>query len=247
MKKIVLLLSLFSLIGFTSCSEDETNNVNETAYLFKAKTTSLPVFETQLSEATLVVGVTTTSDVARTFSVEVDAANSTATAAMYTLPSTTVTIPAGSLNSTVKIVGNFAALPAVGARTVALKISGSVPTVTSNATNVVSLFRACATNPVTLAIVFDGYASEIGWTLTQNPSTVLATVAPTAYADGLGTFSQNFCLPAGSYTFTIVDTYGDGLSYPSNGTYKITHNNGTVLVTGGGDFGTGMTHTFTVN
>lgn len=238
MKKIVLLLSLFTLIGFTSCSEDETNNVSETAYLFSAKTTSLPVFETQLSEAVIEVGVTTTSDVARTFTVEVDAANSTATAAMYTLPSTTVTIPAGSLNSTVKIVGNFTALPVVGTRTVALKISGSVPSVTSNATNVVSLFRACATNPVVLNINFDAWASEIGWTLVQNPNTVIESVAQGTYTDVTTTSdSRTFCLPAGTYTFTISDSYGDGID---TGNYSMINNKTTppvVLFSGTGAFG----------
>lgn len=247
MKKLLLILSVFSFFTFISCSEDDSNDIGNTSYLFLSTTTNLPVFEGQVSSVDVKVGVTTKSDVDRVFSIEVDMDESTATPDQYSIPTTEVTIPAGSYSSTFKIFGNYDQLPVDETRTVVLKIKDGVGAVGGKSVNTVSLFRACATNAVTLTFNFDGYASEIGWQLVKNPSTTIASVNPTTYADGLTTFSQEFCLEAGTYTFNVADTYGDGLSFPANGNYSLVHSDGTVLVTGGGNFGSFATHTFTLN
>jgi len=48
------------------------------------------------------------------------------------------------------------------------------------------------------------------------------------------------------YTFTINDSFGDGLSYPSNGSYTLTVN-GTVKATGGGNYGSTESTDFDTN
>lgn len=71
MKKIVLLLSIFSLIFTTSCSEDDSNNIGK-AYMFLSKTTNFPVYDEPSTSLEVEVGVTTKSSSDRTFSISID-------------------------------------------------------------------------------------------------------------------------------------------------------------------------------
>ena len=86
-------------------------------------------------------------------------------------------------------------------------------------------------------LALDCWGDEISWELTDGASSVLYSGGP--YTQGLpggaGTISEQWCLVEGDcYTFTIDDTFGDGMNgaqYAScdvDGTYSITQN-GTVL------------------
>ncbi|MFD2542836.1 immunoglobulin-like domain-containing protein [Lacinutrix gracilariae] len=86
---------------------------------------------------------------------------------------------------------------------------------------------------VTLSITFDNYPEETSWTIADGSSSVVASGGTYAsQADG-STLNVNVSLPAGCYTFTINDAYGDGIccSY-GNGSYSLT-DGGTVLASGG--------------
>ena len=67
------------------------------------------------------------------------------------------------------------------------------------------------------------------------------------YANGLASFTTQFCLTPGTYTFIMNDSYGDGLSDPGNGSFDFKLLNGTILASGGGNFGFSITRTFTIN
>ena len=79
-----------------------------------------------------------------------------------------------------------------------------------------------------ITIVPDNYPSQISWTLEDSDGTALATG---------GANSTEVCLPSGCYTFTINDSYGDGICCDhGTGSYTLSTSNGGVLATGG-DFG----------
>jgi hypothetical protein len=107
----------------------------------------------------------------------------------------------------------------------------------------VAIEPPCLLNEVFLNLVFDGYASECTWELTDDEGTVIASGGP--WEDGTASAEAEFCLDDGTYTFTIYDAYGDGLSYPENGSATIT-SNGEQLVYIEGDFGESDSGTFTL-
>ena len=86
---------------------------------------------------------------------------------------------------------------------------------------------------ITVNIVTDAYGSETTWSISDG-STTYMTGGP--YADNtttqvpvIGTIPSNNCV-----TFTIEDTYGDGMDAGfGSGSYTITDGNGTIVATGG--------------
>lgn len=78
--------------------------------------------------------------------------------------------------------------------------------------------------PVVLDLVLDCYGSETSWELTNDVNTVL--FSGNNYADNAaGLISDVWCLNEGCYTFTINDSYGDGIYglpwCPSSGSVMI--------------------------
>jgi lysyl endopeptidase len=107
---------------------------------------------------------------------------------------------------------------------------------------------------VDLELTVDCWGSETTWTIADENSTVLYSGGP--YTDGTGgtTISQSFCLSAACYTFTINDTYGDGMygsqygSCSVDGNYIISQN-GEILaqiIATNSDFGNQEVNTFCV-
>ena len=99
-------------------------------------------------------------------------------------------------------------------------------------------------NTVSLYIVLDCYGEEISWELVNDNGNVIDSVEEGTYPggstgqtmeEGGSTQEQEICLSAGCYTFTITDSYGDGLtgsefSCGIDGTpFSITDENGEVL------------------
>lgn len=105
--------------------------------------------------------------------------------------------------------------------------SGSGPY--SSAINVTTTGSNCRTG-ANLTLITDNYGSETSWTLTRNGSTV---ASGSGYANNT-TYTENFDFGAGSYVFTINDSYGDGIccSY-GNGSYTITDGSGSTIASGG--------------
>lgn len=95
----------------------------------------------------------------------------------------------------------------------------------------------CSDNEVTLTITFDNYPEETSWSIvTDGGTTVASSSYSTANADG-STVTETLCLPNDCYTFTINDTYGDGMccTYGS-GSYTLTGPSGQIK--SGGSFTT---------
>ncbi|MDH5366882.1 MAG: GEVED domain-containing protein [Cyclobacteriaceae bacterium] len=87
---------------------------------------------------------------------------------------------------------------------------------------------------VTLTLIVDNYPEETSWTITDDVATVVASGGLyTTTADG-ATVIETACLEDGCYTFTINDTYGDGICcLYGNGSYVLKDELGTVLASGG--------------
>ncbi|MFA0964448.1 S8 family serine peptidase [Roseivirga sp. BDSF3-8] len=84
---------------------------------------------------------------------------------------------------------------------------------------------------VTLTLVTDNYGSETSWTLKNASGTTVASGS--GYANNT-TYTEVFSGLEGEHTFTITDSYGDGIccSYGS-GSYNLTDSQNTVIVSGG--------------
>jgi Zn-dependent metalloprotease len=104
----------------------------------------------------------------------------------------------------------------------------------------------CVTGVVYLSITLDNYPEETAWTLRDAANNVVASASySTANPDG-STVTETFSgLSAGDYTFTITDSYGDGIccSY-GQGSYTLSSDAG--VIRSGGSFGSSETTNFCV-
>lgn len=80
----------------------------------------------------------------------------------------------------------------------------------------------CEGTEIGFTLITDNYGSETSWTLT-GPMGLVA--AGDNYASNIS-INETFCLPDGCYTFTINDSYGDGIC--------CTYGNGFYALSGGG-------------
>ncbi len=97
---------------------------------------------------------------------------------------------------------------------------------------------------VILNLTTDYYGSETTWALTNSEGTELANGGP---YDSNTSYSEVFDLSIGTgYTFTIYDSYDDGIESP--GGYSFEDAEGTVIVSGGASIPTtGESMTFDIN
>jgi lysyl endopeptidase len=101
---------------------------------------------------------------------------------------------------------------------------------------------------VNLDLTTDSWGSEISWEITNNSGFVVDAGGP--YPDGTPNTAYNsiLCLSPGCYTFTIFDSYGDGLFDGQNsGNYTITDSSGTSVVQSTvANFGDSISHNFCI-
>lgn len=98
---------------------------------------------------------------------------------------------------------------------------------------------------VEVFIEFDGFATETGWEITDSNGDTVMMVPFGTYPPKTESTTEEVELASGStYSFTIFDVFGDGLSNPEDGSYSVTQGD-TELVSGGGNFGREETTEFT--
>ena len=90
---------------------------------------------------------------------------------------------------------------------------------------------SCVPGDVTLNLTTDNYGSETSWTVKNSAGTTL--YSGSGYGNNTS-YTETFTLADGDYTFTINDSYGDGIccSYGS-GSYTLTDGNGSTMKSGG--------------
>ena len=98
---------------------------------------------------------------------------------------------------------------------------------------------------VTLTLVVDNYPEETSWTITDDQGGTVASGGTYNSTPDGSTVIETSCLAAGCYTFTINDTYGDGIccSY-GNGSYTLT--DGSSTLASGGSFGSSEATNFCI-
>ncbi|UGS23090.1 DUF4832 domain-containing protein [Flavobacterium channae] len=271
--KLIKSIAFYSAVALSltmmSCEDDNSgdNSASNFVGLENYQTVEIADGETVVVEGRILASEATGED--RTFNLMVDP-STTHGAANYSVPAT-VTIPAGSKEGTydVTIVGNslvdgnkivvyLETAEGVNHSTTYGTYSNGVLTGVGTAKSTFNLYRPCASVRARLSITFDNYPEETAWELYDADFNVIDSGgitggAITGYA-ALGfadrsTFSVVKCLAPGEYTFVIYDDYGDGMytSATVSGSFSGNNlNNGAVLFTGGGNFGSFSEHTFTI-
>ncbi|MDB2363613.1 redoxin domain-containing protein [Flavobacteriales bacterium] len=83
---------------------------------------------------------------------------------------------------------------------------------------------------VTIKVTSDGYESEFGWLLRNAAGTVISGGQNYSNStDGNVFLEETIAVTPGCYKLEILDTYGDGLSYGSNGKFEMLNSAGTVI------------------
>ena len=92
----------------------------------------------------------------------------------------------------------------------------------------------CNAGPLTLTITFDSYPGETSWDVTDIGGAVVASGGTYGSESAGSTIMVPVNLPDGDYTFTIYDSFGDGICCTyGNGSYSLVDNNGTTIASGG--------------
>lgn len=239
MKKLIFLFSIITttLIGCSDSLENPASNFVS----FESENYAFGVDIDGSSTNSINVYSGNIASTDRTFYVDVVATGTTADPASYSVPESFI-IPANSNNGKLDITISDVNIGAGKKLTIAFRPEVGVY---AGQDIVLDIKQVCPFNDVKLKIVFDGYASETSFELKNDSGTVVGGVAAGTWADGLEDYAESFCLPAGNYTFTVGDAYGDGLSYPENGTVELKIGT-TVLFSVVGDFGSSKTGTFTL-
>lgn len=233
MKNVLKILILFLSITLFSCGGEDDNYKTfdgpEEALLFVKLTSVLEVTASAATSVDILIGSTTKSNVDRVIPISISP-TSTASSTQYVLSATSVTIPAGQNVGKVTVrSADFNSLPLSGGRNLVLVFgAGTGYKLPTRTNHVVSIERGCLNVKADLDITFDPYASEISWNVRNSSNAVIAS--STGYTDGLASFKQRLCLTPGNYTFTMDDSYGDGIA-PGNFAIKLV-NGGTILVSG---------------
>lgn len=244
-KKFGILFAGVALL-FSSCDEEVIvfDNVNgQTGVSFGTTSYNVSVPEEGLA-LEIPVNVTTVAQTDRNFDVTVSNA-SVGGAANYSVG--TVTIPAGAYNGTLAVNLNFD--PLVDGEVYSLVLSLNAPDggVAFDETVSIEYFKEIICNDFLLTVVTDTYGAETTWEIADESGTVVVSGGPYANVSGGDTYTTEFFLADGCYTFTIYDDYGDGQSDGSIVGYYTLECSILDVLTGGGQFGSSQTLEFCVN
>jgi hypothetical protein len=244
MKKIkFLVLFTISLIVLNSCDGDDQESVNINYVGFVADF-AIGVDPAGNASEDVSVYATRITNFDRTFEIKVIDASTTADPSAYNIASSSITIPAGSNKGSFVIDAIGENINSSGLDVVVVEILSSEGVLVGEPISI-NLLQVCPYLETILKITFDGYGDETSWELEDSSGTILYSAAMGTYTEGQVNATTALCLSPGSYTFTINDDYGDGLSYPTDGNITIT-NDGTQLVNIIGDFGETFSQGFTI-
>ncbi len=262
MKNLKIIIVSLLLLGFLACDKDDANintvfdsENGQTGIGFASTSQSRFIVPVEGITKTINIESTTTSDVARTFNVSVDE-SSTALPVDYTIG--TLSIPANSFIGTLDVTFNYDNLVDFQTNTLVLNLDLPEGVVAIKPTTVFTFVKyfdittyVCDGSSYNLKIVTDDYGSETSWEITNDSGTIVQTGGP--YSDG--TAGQAVSIPlinlsAGCYTFTIYDSFGDGLfDGNTTGTYDLTcaAEEAVSYASGSGNFGSSESTDFCVN
>ncbi len=104
----------------------------------------------------------------------------------------------------------------------------------------------CTGEDVTLTILLDNYPEETSWSITDAGGGTVANGGTYGSQPDGSTIVESICLNDGCYTFTINDSFGDGLCCGFGiGNYSLTSADGSILASGG-EFGSSESTPFCI-
>ncbi len=102
----------------------------------------------------------------------------------------------------------------------------------------------CNDPNLTLTITLDNYPAETSWTVTDAGGATVASGGTYGGQANGSAVTENISLGTGDYTFTINDSFGDGICCAyGNGSYSLTDGTGAVIASGG-SFGSSESASF---
>jgi hypothetical protein len=249
MKKYLIIPTLLLLTFIVSCNQNEllsfdNQSTENTSIFYQEVKQNFPVDKNLSSIYEVKVYVTTLSDVDRTYNITVDPI-STAVSEHYSLPTSSVTIPANSYEGIYIVNGTDDEDLDTGGEILILHLdSGSDNILDGKDTLQLTLYEACPENDsLKLIINFDGYANEESWDIRDSDNLIIMSGG--GYDQGFSYLEQEICLVDGTYTFTIHDSYGDGLyDGVTTGTYELSKGD-IIYASGSGNYGFEESTTFT--
>lgn len=234
MEKIAnIFLILFTAVLLQSCEEDQFESSLEYVSFGKSTySTGVDVDGSTTLDVFVYTSKIVKSDV--TFKVSVDP-SSNAAAGSYTVPAS-VTVLSGTNKGTLKIELSDVDL-GIGVNRLLLNFDDVTPGYGNGAGTKVEYVQNCNEVTATLTFTFDDYPEEAGWNIKDALGGIVVSKAYGAYS-GKSSSSESIKLCAGrSYTFTMLDKFGDGMFDGANtGSYNLTIG-GIVKANGSGDFG----------
>ena len=264
MKKIYVILSVLTLSLLTFNCEEYDPGVTPPSFLTFGKGSQQIEYVTESTVYPITVYADKVSNQDRTVNIveltgndATGVAYTTAEVGDFTLGSSSVVIAAGEMSASTTIAFN-PALSLAASRYVTFSAQSSDEEFVLNKTTTrikINYKRMCFSNTIIYDLTLDRYGSETSWEIKNSAGEVVQFGGP--YDDASSNILQpqtpmQFTLPDGTYTFTINDAYGDGMSYTAggvlyNGSYSIAKDCGAVLATGlGNSFTTSKSHTFSL-
>ncbi|SNR17090.1 hypothetical protein [Tenacibaculum jejuense] len=203
-KKISLYILVLASTILAGCdpTENVIFDVNNGQSLAKFTTgdQTIPVPDSGAT-AIISVGVSTVSDTDRRVTLSIDAANTTATTAAYTINDATAVIPAGEYIANIEIDANFTGVPVTGFADLVVNIDGvEGAELEEDLSNKVSFFRFCP---------FENGATFLGDYRLETQ--VLGIFGSTTLTDGVVTISQGA---------TVADRVFTSIPYPGLGSFS---------------------------
>lgn len=227
---LLLLFFTFSAMLFVSCENDDEFVPPNYVTLEDDESVGVEIGETTSQEVTVYTANITGND--RTFDLSVNN-KTTLGAAAFEIPAS-VTVPGGTNSATFTVQVSGMNLGVAG-RELVLDIAGSGG-ISSGSPYTLLVTPTCEGTDFVISFQFDGYASETDWELSDADGNIILTGG--GYTDGTATASRSLCLESGTYIFTVTDSYGDGLTYPSMGSITLSYA-GDELAVIDGDYGEG--------
>lgn len=234
MKKILILLVAVSASLFTGCQyDDDLDPPNYITFANRSASVGVPVDGSSTYEAT--VYTANVSGESRSFNI---ITGGTLGAGGFTVPAS-VTVPAGSNEATIMVEVSDVGLGVAG-KTLTLALEKG-PGLSTGSALTLNVARSCPGSALTIAFAFDGYASEVAWSLKDSSGSTIVTGG--GYSNGTSSLSRSYCVSRGDYTFEVTDSFGDGLTYPNLGSITISYA-GNVITTIDGNYGSGTSVDF---
>jgi hypothetical protein len=242
-KNIYLFLASIALLSFSSCEEDSVKAMDTSFASFVSTTLEIGVEAGSETSEEVKVYTTNISGSDRTIPVSIES-DTSADAGAYTVPST-VTIPAGSNVGSLMIDIKDVGLELSTEKSLIIRLQSTEDMYTGE-TLTVALSQLCPDSGVKLKLnlKFDDWAEEAAWRIRDESGTVvLASIDPFnygAYSGMTGTITIADCLASGTCTIEVYDQYGDG------GTDYTVTANGVLVFSASGNYGTGVSESFTI-